>query len=195
MARVDAKEYRDGLRRELDAREAFVKERFTGLTEEQINWKPTPDEWSIGQIFEHTLKGNLKYRAAIESALASAPPGENPRYSSGFMGRLLIRALKPGSNMYAPVPKVLEPTEGPFRPDIVQQFVGELEEAKALLQKSKGKDLAKAVFTSPFAKFVKVRVGDAFKVMEVHDYRHLQQAEAVMQRPGFPAAEPVTTWG
>ena len=39
------------------------------LTRDQLNWKPRPDAWSVGQCLAHLAAGNELYLDAIEAAL------------------------------------------------------------------------------------------------------------------------------
>ena len=44
---------------------------FSGLTSQQLNWKASPDSWSIAQCAEHLIKINDLYLDRLEDVLAS----------------------------------------------------------------------------------------------------------------------------
>jgi hypothetical protein len=192
MGKVNAREYRDQLDADIVERIAYVREHFSHLDEDQLNWKSEVDHWTIGQCFDHLVLANTKYLSAMDAAIELARTRRQQEaqwYRSGFMGRLLIRALRPGSNMYAPVPKVLEPSTEHVSKDVVTRLIEVLEDVRNTLRGSEGIDLAKAAFPSPFARLIKIRVGDAFKIIEVHDWRHFLQSDKIAAASGFPGAK------
>lgn len=190
MAVVSAKEYRRALDRELEARRARLQEGFAHLNEEQLNWKPSASEWSVGQCLDHLVKTDSKYYDSMLNALDAARAKgyrEGATYKHGFMARFMINAMRPESKLVVPVPKMLEPSTDPTGTDIVSRLGEQIANIHELLRGSEGIDLARAVFPSPFQKLMKVRVSDAFKILEIHDHRHLLQAENLMKRSDFPA--------
>ena len=42
---------------------------FRQLSAEQINWKPSEDEWSIGQCFDHLIISNRPFLTIIEDPI------------------------------------------------------------------------------------------------------------------------------
>ena len=48
-------------------------------------------------------------------------------------------------------------------------------------------DSTKIIITSPVASVITYSLADAIQLMSVHERRHFQQAERVMQAQGFPA--------
>ncbi|MFE5321782.1 DinB family protein [Paenibacillus sp. NPDC056579] len=54
---------------------ALIKERVAGLTEEQLEWKPAPDKWSIKEVAAHLVDSSLVHSVRIRKIVAeSAPP-------------------------------------------------------------------------------------------------------------------------
>jgi len=43
---------------------------FGHLSGEQLNWKPGPEEWSVGQCFDHVVISNRPYEPIVEEILA-----------------------------------------------------------------------------------------------------------------------------
>jgi DinB superfamily len=44
----------------------------SGLTEAQINWKPSADQWSIGQCLEHLAVATKEFENYFQAALENA---------------------------------------------------------------------------------------------------------------------------
>jgi hypothetical protein len=66
-----------------------TKRVFGQLSAEQINWKPGPDEWSIGQCFEHLIISNRQFLTIIEEIRQGrrrGEPGSGYRCCRAFSG-------------------------------------------------------------------------------------------------------------
>jgi hypothetical protein len=107
--------------REIDQVTVQVKRDFGSLTPTQLNWKPTPDRWSIGERLEHLIATNGTYFEVVESILLR-------RYRKPFLARLpvlpkmygrwLVGEMSPQSERKVPTMAVFEPARsesGPFR--------------------------------------------------------------------------------
>lgn len=164
--------------------ERRVAEAFPSLTKEQINWRPDKDTWSIGQQFDHILKANRPYFTIIENVAAQAGPFEK-EYKPGFWGKFMLKAVGPEESMPAPVPKPLVPTNDPIDPTIIEDFLHDQAQFHELVAKIKNKDL-NTRFSSPFAGFVKLKLGDAIQMNALHNERHLNKALRLLERPDFP---------
>ena len=51
--------------RELEAVAEEARRTFGRLSPEQVNWKPAPESWSVGQGFEHLVKTNERFCAML----------------------------------------------------------------------------------------------------------------------------------
>lgn len=166
-----------------------LAEPFHDLTDAQLNWRPADDAWSIGQCIEHLLLANRQYLPVMRAAVDSTPPregDEEPTYRSSFLGRLMVYAVGPDSKMSVPVPKQLVPSAAPVTQIIVKEFDTNTRAIIQLLADTAEIDLSRVKIQSPFAVWMRLRLGDAFKIIEVHNKRHLLQAARVLSQESFP---------
>ena len=49
-----------------------VEEKLGGLSKKQLNWKPSPDVWSVGQCLDHLVVTNKQEIPAIKAGLAGS---------------------------------------------------------------------------------------------------------------------------
>src|SRR5437764_13724279 len=87
-----------GLLEELKAVADDAQKVFGGLTPAQLNWKPSAEQWSVGQCFEHLIKTNEPYARVIEGVVRGerrAGAWERLSPLSGFWGRMVLRAVAP----------------------------------------------------------------------------------------------------
>jgi len=43
---------------------------FANLTEQQLNWRPGGEQWSVAQCFDHLVTANEAYLPTLESVLS-----------------------------------------------------------------------------------------------------------------------------
>jgi hypothetical protein len=163
-----------------------------GLSEEQLNWKPSPDRWSIAQCLDHLSvsgKGFEPYFAAlIDRGHSKWPVTSAVKYQPTFMGRLLIKQLLPETTRKLRAPKIFRPSESSAIYGAPGRFFDQQKSFLRFVSSAKGIDYNKARLRSPVTPLIRYSLADAFVVIVVHNYRHLAQARRVRETPGFPAA-------
>src|SRR5262245_32244008 len=76
---------------------------FGRLNAQQLNWRPSPEQWSVAQCFEHLLTANGQMMAAADAALNGTPRTVWQRLPvlPGVFGKALIRSQAPtGTKKY-----------------------------------------------------------------------------------------------
>ena len=161
---------------------------FGDLSPAQINWKPSPDGWSVGQCFEHLIKTNeLFYDKLDEIADGKHNHSLLEKFSplSGIFGSLLIGSMKKDERKFkTPTEKVVPPSE--IDPNIVEIFAGHQSELLGKIKRIKPADLNKIKVTSPFMKLITYKLADGLQVIVEHEKRHFRQAERVTKETNFP---------
>src|SRR5262245_8019435 len=76
---------------ELDAADARAIALLKGLTGAQLNWKPSPEAWSVGQCLEHLCLANEVYAEPMAKALDGRRTGPVDEIIPGWFGRWFIR--------------------------------------------------------------------------------------------------------
>jgi len=169
-----------------------AKATFSGLSLDQLNWKPDEKSWSVAQCLEHLIRSNIEFDDEWPKLLAGTRKNstlENWSPLTGFLGRLLISSLQKDSRKTkAPSKSIVPPSE--VEPGIVERFVANIEETNRKIAGCEGVDLQKTVLTSPFMKLITYRLDDAFSILVEHSKRHIRQAKRVIDADGFPKSEP-----
>jgi len=174
---------------ELDGIAEAALEAFGPLSSGQLNWKPSAEQWSVGQCLEHLIKTNEGFFKTLEAiAKGERRAGLWERFSplSGFFGWALLRGLS--SDMKFKAPQSIRPEASGVGADIVARFVEHQGELGRRLRAAEGVDTRRTVVTSPISGFVTYRFADACRIVVAHERRHLEQARRVTLEQGFPAA-------
>jgi hypothetical protein len=166
-----------------------TKRVFSRLVAEQVNWKPSAEEWSIGQCFDHLILSNRPYLQILEEILKGRRHQgvwERVPLLPGLFGMLLIKTLRPDSGRKAKARPAFYPSSGPIVPGIISSFLEQQGWLLHLMEATRGLDLDAITITSPVVRFVTYSLMDAYRIIVVHEQNHFVQARQVMGSPGFP---------
>jgi DinB family protein len=179
----------DRIIEQLDAADLRVHALADRLTADQLNWRPSPQEWSIGQCLQHLLEFNREYGAAIPRALDGKHPSpvrevKIPRLSGWFMRNY----VEPGpSTRRVRSPKKIQP-DTQISPSVLNDFLQSNQQAKDLVRKAAAFNVNRIRYKNPLAPLIRFTVGVGFELTWKHELRHILQAERVRKSPEFPSS-------
>ncbi|MBZ5610381.1 MAG: DinB family protein [Acidobacteriia bacterium] len=175
---------------ELDAADQRAKELVQGLTPLQLNWRPAPEAWSVGQCLEHLRVTNEVYLPAISASLAARPVRPVQDIALGRLPRWFIRNyIEPSSqSKRARAPKKIAPGAR-VDPGILDLFLASNQAARELVRRASDYDVNRVRFKNPFIPVLRFTVGTGLEIVSRHQRRHLLQAERVKQAVDFPGRE------
>ena len=166
-----------------------VTNQFGQLSQDQLNWKPAADRWSIGQCLDHIITLNRTYFPLFEKIIQ----GEYrpslwqrvPVFPSLF-GVMIIKATQPESKKKYKTFPVFEPSGTMVNASISQDFIAHQLELTDYLKQFIQIEHQNIIISSPASKWIIYRLGDCFTLLTVHEKRHLKQAVQVMKSADFP---------
>jgi hypothetical protein len=180
-----------GLLDELRAVTKDAGEVFGGLSPAQLNWKPSAQQWSVGQCFDHLIVTNRCFFPDLERVSAG-----NYRSSlwgrvsplSGFFGRFILKALDPEKGRKTKAPRVFEPARSDVAADVIARFAAHQEELATRMRATAGADLRGLKVTSPVSPVATYSLLDAYRIVVAHERKHFEQARRVTRAEGFPSS-------
>lgn len=163
---------------------------FGALTPEQLNWRPDPSRWSVGQCFEHLITSNRLTMQAATDALKNRSTSIWQRlpFLPGWIGPALVRSQAPSTTRKFKAPPHAQPTTSDVPPDVIQRFVVEHRDAANWTTTFGDNEAARTIMLSPFIGFIPYSVLDGCRLFVAHDRRHFEQARRVLSSTGFPGA-------
>jgi hypothetical protein len=162
---------------------------FGALSAAQLNWKPSAERWSVGQCFAHLIESNKGYLPIIESVRSGTKKTrfqERLPLLPGLAGRLLIKSLDPANTRKMKAPKNFEPAQSDVSETVIEDFVSQQTKVIDGMKSTSHLDLERIVITSPALSIVTYSLMDAYRIIVVHELRHVLQAKRVMEQPAFP---------
>lgn len=166
-----------------------AQEVFGNLDSEQLNWKPSAEEWSVAQCFDHLIVTNSGYFPLIKKITGGQ---HKPSFKERLpllpraFGSIVLNAVQPeAQRKFKAIPK-FQPSNSAIQGDIIARFHTHQEDVVKHMKMTEGLDLKKTIITSPVMSFMTYSLLDAFKILVAHERRHMAQARRVMDTPGFP---------
>lgn len=178
----------EGLVAELEKVGREVREVFGGLSAAQLNWKPSAEQWSVGQCFDHLIVTNGSFFRDIEKVAAGTYRSSLwARVSplSGLIARIILNALDPEKGRKTKAPRVFEPTKSDVAADVIERFAAHQKELTERMRATAGADLRLKV-TSPVSPLATYTLRDAYRIVVAHERKHFEQARRVTRAQGFP---------
>lgn len=166
-----------------------AKENFGSLSYAQLNWKPAPDKWSVGECLKHLIHSNETYYSQFELLLSGKKKKTFWESIPGLprmWGSMLKKSTGPVVTTKAKSPKAFRIDSSQVDTDIIEQFLRHQEKLKDFIRRLGKLDLDKTVITSPAAAMITYSLRDTFDILLPHEERHIGQAERVMALEPFP---------
>jgi hypothetical protein len=165
---------------------------FKSLSQEQLNFRTSPEQWSILQCLEHlNLYGDFYLPAIEKQILAHKHGGSNKVFKSGLIGNYFANLMKStnGAVKKMKSPKDKVPAYSGLTITTIDRFLKQQELLKKLLNQARSVDLTKTKVPISLTRFIRLRLGDTFRFFVYHIERHVAQAERVRAVSGQQSAD------
>ena len=176
---------------ELDAADARAVAVAKHLTPQQLNWKPSSAEWSVGQCLEHLSIANEVYLRAMAPALEGQPRAVVQEITPGWFGRWFIRnyIVPSAKTRRGRAPRKIRPgAEVPA--SVLERFLASNKAIRSFIDRARHYNVNRIRFVNPFVGIVRFTVGTGLEITSKHESRHLLQAERIaislLQPPRSP---------
>ena len=169
--------------KEIDSTTAEFEAKFGQLDNDQLNWKPNQQTWSIAQNIDHLIVINETYFPL----LAQLRSGEYKKsfmskfgFLVNFLGNAILKSVNPDRGKKVKTFPIWEPNSGTISTDIVSRFISHQSKLKEEIESCKDLILTNAVITSPANNNIFYKLETAFDIIVTHEKRHLQQAKEIL---------------
>lgn len=163
-------------------------ETFSVLNEEQFNWKPTAERWSVAECISHIQTANETYFPMLEeisNGTYASSFWERISPLSGFFGRMLLKSVSPETTRKVKTASIFKPAASRYSKSLIDDFRGSNDQLISYMRKIKDEDLS-TIIASPVNVLITYSLDHSLKIMTYHEVRHLNQAENVMKMDKFP---------
>lgn len=174
----------------LDKVSADARKVFGNLSNRQINWKPNPQSWSIGQCFEHLIITNNLYFPNIQKVIDGKHRNNffaKIPFSVDLISALMKNSLNPHQKRKMKTFKIFEPAASDVSANIIEDFTENNRKLIRMFESVKDLNLHEIKIAEPLHKALNLRLDDTFEILLIHEQRHFLQAKRVSETVGFPS--------
>ncbi len=186
----------DGLKSITAANASFVEKNLIHLSEEQLNWKPVRNVWSINEIFAHLNEYVSFYHPSFKRVIQKTKfkkPTQN--FLSTPLGAAAWKSMKLGKarNVKRKF-KALSAYNPTISATLVlgndaKLFLESQKELMDILEQARTINVKRARTALSISKIIKFRIGDAMNFVVYHNERHIEQANKLILHPQFPGQQ------
>lgn len=161
-----------------------VRDTFGHLSKEELNWKQSPEKWSIAQCLAHLIIINETYYPAFNEMKAgdySTPliPSWGP--FRRFTEKMVLKTVTEVPKKKIETFDIWKPTQSAIDSDIIERFAAHQDVIMSYFEELKDRAVNGANICSPANRKFVYSLEIAFKLILVHEKRHLLQAEQVLK--------------
>lgn len=172
------------LRQELEEATRGVHDLAERAGPERWARRPPAGGWSVGLCIEHLNITSESFLPELERVLgeaAASGPSATGEYRLGPVGWLLCRMLEPPYRMRVTTSPPFEPSNLGSPGEVLGKFDALQARLDVLLAGGQRLALDQLRVVSPFSPLVKYSAYAAFRVIAVHQRRHIWQAGRVLE--------------
>jgi len=157
-------------------------ERFNQLPIEQLNWKPTAEKWSVLECLEHLNRYGDFYIPEMQNRINKASKiKEDSIFKSGILGNYFANSMLPKEKLNKMNTfKSMNPKGSDLDISTLQKFIRQQKQILDLLNQARRVNLTKNKTGVTISQWIKLRLGDTFRVVIYHNQRHIVQANKVL---------------
>ncbi len=159
-------------------------EKFLALTNEELNYRTSPESWSMLECLEHLNLYGRFYLKEIKTRMEENPKKSDEIFKSGLIGNYFANSMLPASSTKKSnnmkTFKNMNPINSSLGKRVIEEFIQQQQEMLRLLDFAKNRNLNKIKCGITISKLIKLKLGDTFRFVIYHNERHLIQAKRVL---------------
>ncbi|WP_298517130.1 DinB family protein [uncultured Kordia sp.] len=153
-------------------------ESFKSQPISSLNWKQNPQSWSVLECIAHLNRYGDFYIPEITKRIANSKYKNSEVFKSNWLGNYFSKSVAYKENLNKMKTfKSMNPLNSKLTAETLEIFISQQHQIIDLLSKAKHVNLDKTKTAISISKFIKLRLGDTFRVIIYHNERHIKQAE------------------
>jgi hypothetical protein len=150
-------------------------------TEKALNYKARPESWSALECLEHLNLYGIFYLPEIAKHINETPYPKETDFKSGILGNYFANSLLPKEKLNKMSTfKSMNPLNSKLDSSVLDNFLDQQIQMLELLDKARYVSLNKTKTGISISRFIKLKLGDTFRVVIYHNQRHIEQAKRAL---------------
>lgn len=162
--------------------------KFNSLSDYQINWKPSPENWSIAECFDHLIVTNKLYLNEFEEQFSHKQIKTNCAITivkHKTFAKFIIKSVDPSNIKKLKTFKVFNPSKSNHTKEVINTYINLQKQFINVVLQSNDLNLNEYIMSSPATKFLKENFCDVLEIIRLHDRRHFNQANRILNHSNF----------
>lgn len=156
-------------------------EHYKTLSLKELNTRTAPQTWSVLECLEHLNRYGNFYLPEIEQRLQQATKSNTETFKSGWLGNYFAKSMLPKEKLNKMNTfKEMNPLGSQLDKETVNTFIQQQKKILELLQMARQYNLNKVKTGISISKWIKLKLGDTFRVIIYHNQRHMVQGNRVL---------------
>lgn len=148
---------------------------------DELNWKENPESWSALECIEHLNKYGDFYIPEIAKRIKNSKHKSSEVFNSNWLGKYFSKSVAYNEDLNKMKTfKSMNPLNSNLNIQTLDKFINQQHQLIELLNLSKNVNLDKTKTAISISKWIKLRLGDTFRVVIYHNERHIKQAEKTL---------------
>jgi hypothetical protein len=157
-------------------------EKFKQLSLSVLNRRTAPDAWSILECFEHLNLYGDYYLPEIAQQIEKNTTRSEETFNTGLLGNYFAKSMQPKAKLNKMKTfKDKNPLGGTLDKLVIEKFLVQQDRMLSLLADSRQVSLNKIKTGVSISKWIKLKLGDTFRVVIYHNERHIAQANKLFE--------------
>lgn len=173
MHAINKQQLIDTLEQQVDAHLQQAVRVYQNLSDDVLNKPSATGGWSTAQCLEHLNSYGDYYLPQIEKVLHAK--SDESTFTSGWLGDYFTRSMDPKAGKKMKALKGHIPAATLDAHNVVAEFIHQQETLLRYLRASRKADLNVRIPIT-ISKLIRIKLGDVFQFLIMHDERHIQQA-------------------
>lgn len=143
-----------------------------------LNKKASETSWSALECVEHLNRYGYFYMPEISKRIQEGNSSSaSSVFKSGWLGNYFSNSMKPKAKLNTMKTFAsMNPNGSNLDASVLDTFIDQQKTTLELLEMAREVDLTKIKTAISISKWIKLRLGDTFRVVIYHNQRHMQQA-------------------
>ena len=150
---------------------------------EQLNWKASTESWSVLECLEHLNRYGDFYLPEINTRIKNSSISvSDSTFKSGWLGNYFAQSMLPKEKLNKMKTfKSMNPAGSQLDKTVIKKFMDQQKEMLDLLNMARRYNLNKIKTSISISKWIKLKLGDTFRVVIYHNDRHILHAQNVIK--------------
>lgn len=167
---------------QMTQRHLVAIEQVLARDEHDLNWRAAEGSWSVLECLEHLNRYGNFYLPEIARRIDIGNRKQPEIFKSGWLGDYFAKSMLPKEKLNKMKTfKNMNPLGSDLTKEVTIKFKSQLEEMLRLLETAKGIDLTRTKTSISISNWIKLRLGDTFRVVIYHNERHMAQVKRVLE--------------